>query len=116
MILARKWAPLKKIDDTLGVVHTHAVAGFLGGLLTGVFTMRKLAAEFATLLPSNGLIQGGIGQVGDVSERRFRFVSAVPSRAVFPDERFTMGEHVAECPSLQSFNGSSDGGGHVADV
>jgi Amt family ammonium transporter len=63
MILARKVSFLKKIDDTLGVVHTHAVAGFLGGVFAGVFCMRKLAAEFATYLPSNGLIQGGIGQV-----------------------------------------------------
>ncbi|MFJ4657152.1 ammonium transporter [Nocardia sp. NPDC088792] len=27
----------KKVDDTLGVVHTHGVAGLLGGLLVGVF-------------------------------------------------------------------------------
>jgi ammonium transporter, Amt family len=28
--------PLKKVDDTLGVVHTHGVAGLAGGLLVGV--------------------------------------------------------------------------------
>jgi len=28
--------PFKKVDDTLGVVHTHGVAGLIGGLLVGV--------------------------------------------------------------------------------
>jgi Amt family ammonium transporter len=28
--------PFKKVDDTLGVVHTHGVAGLMGGLLVGV--------------------------------------------------------------------------------
>ena len=28
--------PFNKVDDTLGVVHTHGVAGLLGGLLVGV--------------------------------------------------------------------------------
>jgi Amt family ammonium transporter len=28
--------PFKKVDDTLGVVHTHGVAGLAGGLLVGV--------------------------------------------------------------------------------
>jgi Amt family ammonium transporter len=28
--------PFKKVDDTLGVVHTHGVAGLTGGLLVGV--------------------------------------------------------------------------------
>jgi ammonium transporter, Amt family len=29
--------PFKKVDDALGVVHTHGVAGLAGGLLVGVF-------------------------------------------------------------------------------
>jgi ammonium transporter, Amt family len=28
--------PFKKVDDALGVVHTHGVAGLAGGLLVGV--------------------------------------------------------------------------------
>jgi Amt family ammonium transporter len=28
--------PFKKVDDTLGVFHTHGVAGLAGGLLVGV--------------------------------------------------------------------------------
>jgi ammonium transporter, Amt family len=29
-------APFKKVDDAMGVVHTHGVAGLVGGLLVGV--------------------------------------------------------------------------------
>jgi Amt family ammonium transporter len=29
--------PFSKVDDALGVVYTHGIAGFLGGLMTGVF-------------------------------------------------------------------------------
>lgn len=32
----------RKVDDTLGVFHTHAVAGALGGILTGVFADPKM--------------------------------------------------------------------------
>ena len=32
----------KKVDDTLGVVHTHGVAGLAGGLLVGVFADPKI--------------------------------------------------------------------------
>ena len=31
-----KTRPFKKVDDTLGVFHTHGVAGLAGGLLVGV--------------------------------------------------------------------------------
>ncbi len=33
--LAQTWL-LRKVDDTLGVLHTHGVAGALGGLMTGL--------------------------------------------------------------------------------
>ena len=29
--------PFRNVDDTLGVVYTHGVAGLAGGLLTGIF-------------------------------------------------------------------------------
>ena len=34
--LSRMW-PFRKVDDTLGVIYTHGIAGLSGGLLTGVF-------------------------------------------------------------------------------
>jgi Amt family ammonium transporter len=29
--------PFRNVDDTLGVFYTHGIAGFMGGLLTGIF-------------------------------------------------------------------------------
>jgi Amt family ammonium transporter len=29
--------PFRNVDDTLGVIYTHGIAGFAGGLLTGIF-------------------------------------------------------------------------------
>jgi Amt family ammonium transporter len=34
--LSKRWI-FKKVDDTLGVVYTHGIAGLCGGLLVGVF-------------------------------------------------------------------------------
>ena len=35
MIVGKKVSFFQHVDDTLGVFHTHAVAGFLGGFMTG---------------------------------------------------------------------------------
>src|ERR1700759_1806827 len=37
----------KKVDDTLGVVHTHGVAGLAGGLLVGVLAEPKITEYLA---------------------------------------------------------------------
>ncbi|TKY58325.1 Ammonium transporter 3 member 1 [Spatholobus suberectus] len=42
MVLHKKSAFFQSVDDTLGVFHTHAVAGLLGGLLSGVFAKPNL--------------------------------------------------------------------------
>ncbi|ESW28203.1 hypothetical protein PHAVU_003G267400 [Phaseolus vulgaris] len=42
MVLHKKSAFFQSVDDTLGVFHTHAVAGLLGGVLSGVFAKPKL--------------------------------------------------------------------------
>ncbi|GMY12620.1 ammonium transporter 3 member 1-like, partial [Fagus crenata] len=47
MIVHKRSKLLQKVDDTLGVFHTHAVAGLLGGILTGVFA----EPELCNLLP-----------------------------------------------------------------
>jgi Amt family ammonium transporter len=40
--------PFRNVDDTLGVVYTHGFAGFLGGLLTGVFADPNMAVFYTT--------------------------------------------------------------------
>ncbi|KAL9269940.1 Ammonium transporter 3 member 1-like protein [Drosera capensis] len=61
MILHKKWKPLQAVDDTLGVFHTHAVAGLLGGVLTGVFAQPTLSSLFLPVTNSRGAVYGGSG-------------------------------------------------------
>lgn len=42
MILHRRYAFFQRVDDTLAVFHTHAVAGALGGILSGILAKPKL--------------------------------------------------------------------------
>ncbi|KAJ6353377.1 hypothetical protein OIU76_002402 [Salix suchowensis] len=37
MVLHRRFAFFQSVDDTLAVFHMHAVAGLLGGVLSGIF-------------------------------------------------------------------------------
>ncbi|XVF71892.1 hypothetical protein PTKIN_Ptkin12aG0076800 [Pterospermum kingtungense] len=46
MVLHKKIWLLKQVDDTMAVFHTHAVAGSLGGILTGLFAVPKLNRIF----------------------------------------------------------------------
>lgn len=61
MIVDKRWKLLSAVDDTLGVVHTHAVAGFLGGVLTGLFAEPELCALFLPVTNSRGGVYGGSG-------------------------------------------------------
>jgi Amt family ammonium transporter len=45
--LQDRW-PFRAVDDTLGVIHTHALAGALGGLLTGILANPNLVVYLAT--------------------------------------------------------------------
>ena len=65
MILHKKSALLMKVDDTLAVFHTHAVAGLLGGLLTGLLATPELMnLDYPVPGPRGAFYGGGIGQVG----------------------------------------------------
>ncbi|KAK6128402.1 hypothetical protein DH2020_037878 [Rehmannia glutinosa] len=68
MILHKKWWLLQAIDDTLGVFHTHAVAGFLGGTLTGLFAEPVLCSLFLPVTNSRGAVYGGVGGVQFVKQ------------------------------------------------
>ncbi|PWA73934.1 ammonium transporter 3 member 1 [Artemisia annua] len=61
MVVHKKWSLLQKVDDTLGVVHTHAVAGYLGGILTGIFAEPTLCSLFLPVTKSRGAVYGGSG-------------------------------------------------------
>lgn len=63
MIVHKRWSLLQKIDDTLGVFHTHAVAGLLGGVLTGLFAEPTLCSLFLPVANSRGGVYGGSGGI-----------------------------------------------------
>lgn len=42
MVIHKRSKLLQKVDDTMAVLHTHAIAGSLGGILTGLFAEPKL--------------------------------------------------------------------------
>jgi Amt family ammonium transporter len=51
--------PFRNVDDTLGVVYTHGVAGLMGGLLVGVFADPNMALFFNTTKKAGVLTAGG---------------------------------------------------------
>lgn len=62
-ILFRKFRFLQGVDDTLGSVHTHMIAGILGGFTTGIFATAEGAAAFASTSPG-GAVSGNPRQIG----------------------------------------------------
>nr|GEW80479.1 ammonium transporter 3 member 1-like [Tanacetum cinerariifolium] len=46
MIVQKKFTLLQKVDDTMAVLHTHAIAGILGGLFAGLFSEPHLCKLF----------------------------------------------------------------------
>ncbi|XP_044503665.1 ammonium transporter 3 member 1-like [Mangifera indica] len=56
--LKEKLQVLKQVDDTLDVLHTHGVAGTLGGALTGLFAHPSLSSMFLAVPNSKGAFYG----------------------------------------------------------
>ncbi len=54
MVVHKRWWLLQSVDDTLGVFHTHAVAGFLGGSLVGLFAEPTLCNYFLSVTNEQG--------------------------------------------------------------
>lgn len=61
-VLGKRLSVFRKVDDTLGVFHTHAVAGLLGGILTGVLATKAGCAAYALSNPG-GAIDGNWHQI-----------------------------------------------------
>ncbi|KAL0341645.1 UNVERIFIED_CONTAM: Ammonium transporter 3 member 2 [Sesamum calycinum] len=80
MVLHKKSSFFQDVDDTLGVFHTHAVAGLLGGLLSGLFANPRLLEMFYPMGKqgpgfiygiADGKFRHGLRQMG------FQFVGAL---------------------------------------
>jgi Amt family ammonium transporter len=62
LIGKRPWVQ-RHFDDTLGVVHTHLVAGALGGFLTGIFATKDGDGAFGLTAQGGGIYGNGM-QIG----------------------------------------------------
>jgi len=60
--LTINWAPrfaiFRRVDDTLGVIHTHGVAGALGGLFTGIMADPNMVEYLGVKGTSNSVVTG----------------------------------------------------------
>ena len=59
-----KIRPFSKVDDALGVVYTHGIAGFMGGLLTGVLADPHMVEYVAGKTNAGSLWNGANGAAG----------------------------------------------------
>ena len=80
MVLHRKSAFFQKVDDTLGAFHTHAVAGTLGGLLSGILAKPSLLKLYYKETKHGpglfyGLIQGRL--MDSLKQMGFQILGAV---------------------------------------
>jgi len=57
--VGRKVAFLRNVDDTLGVLHTHAVAGLLGGFMAGILATKAGCSAFACVSPGGAITGNG---------------------------------------------------------
>lgn len=58
-ILGKKVAVFRKVDDVLGLFHTHLVAGFVGGFSTGLFATVDGCAAFGLTNPGGAIAGNG---------------------------------------------------------
>ncbi|CAN6469940.1 unnamed protein product [Victoria cruziana] len=68
MIVHKKSSLLQKVDDALGVLHTHAVGGFIGGILTGLLAQPNLSVMSMSPHKSRGAFYGGEGRIQIVKQ------------------------------------------------
>lgn len=58
-ILGKRLRIFQVVDDTLGIVHTHMVAGFLGGFMTGILATVEGCAAFGISNPGGAVAGNG---------------------------------------------------------
>ncbi|MBE7566218.1 ammonium transporter [Acidithiobacillus thiooxidans] len=63
MNIVGKTALFRKVDDTLGVFHTHAVAGVLGGIMVGLLATKEGCKAYGLSNPGGALTDGNWHQV-----------------------------------------------------
>ena len=72
-----KVRPFSKVDDALGVVFTHGIAGFVGGLLVGLFADPKMAVYLADDGKSAAFSVGGWFYTHSFHQLWEQFIAAI---------------------------------------
>lgn len=57
--IGKKMALFQKVDDCLGVFHTHAVAGVIGGFMVGILATVEGSAAFGLTNPGGAIAGNG---------------------------------------------------------
>jgi Amt family ammonium transporter len=78
-----KVRPFSKVDDALGVIYTHGIAGFLGGMLVGLLADPGMiqygvsGKNFNAIAGLNGFAVGGWFYTGSMHQLWEQFLAAV---------------------------------------
>jgi Amt family ammonium transporter len=67
----------KKVDDTFGVLHTHGIAGAVGGLLVGIFANPAVIEYFATSAKGSPVSVSGLLYGGGLAQLRAQAIALV---------------------------------------
>ena len=70
--------PFRNVDDTLGVIYTHGIAGFAGGILTGIFANPHMIEAFGPTGTKKGAIFSPAGVIyGNWTLLKWQFFAGV---------------------------------------
>ncbi len=70
--------PFRNVDDTLGVIYTHGMAGLAGGLLTGIFANPHMIEAYGPLGTKKGAIFSPAGVIyGNWTLLKWQFFAAL---------------------------------------
>jgi Amt family ammonium transporter len=72
-----KVRPFSKVDDALGVVYTHGIAGLCGGLLVGFFADPGMIEYIGIGKPAPGFSVVGLFYSGSWHQEWEQFITAV---------------------------------------
>jgi Amt family ammonium transporter len=108
-------ALLKKVDDTFSVLHTHGVAGLMGGLCVGLFANPAMTVYYAKDKQGNPTADGGVSVGGvfythDFKQLWIQFLAALAIIAWNVVATFIVLKIVSFIVPLRASDGDIEGG------
>jgi Amt family ammonium transporter len=108
-------ALLKKVDDTFSVLHTHGVAGLMGGLCVGLFANPAMTVYYAkdkkgVTTADGGVSVGGVFYTHDFKQLWIQFLAALAVIAWNVVATFIVLKIVSLIVPLRASEGDIEGG------